>query len=171
MFSSRFIRLGSTVQVPRSGHRRFGPYSPTYGTSIVHCEPAPVILGLLRPRSKTPGTSANPAPRRSEPMSNEQVSPSEELLDNIDRGRFELYRSGELCGWLFYSHLKPNRYALQHTEVDASHQHQGVGAAMVRRVLDEIRSRQGTITPICPFVVDFLSRTTAYTDLIDRRHP
>lgn len=98
-------------------------------------------------------------------------SAPEELIDNVSAGRFELYRGEELCGWLYYTHLKPNRYVLQHTEVEPSHQHQGVAGAMVRRVLDVVRDRGGTITAICPFVVDYLSRTSAYTDLIDPRHP
>jgi hypothetical protein len=42
---------------------------------------------------------------------------------------------------------------------------------MVRRVLEEIRGRGGTVTAICPFVVDYLSRTAAYADLVDGRHP
>lgn len=105
-------------------------------------------------------------------MSSEQlVSVTEKLIDDMDQGRFELYRDGELVGWLYRSHLKPNRYALVHTEVALSHQHQGVAGAMVGRVLDEIRAREGTITVICPFVADYLSRTTAYADLIDARHP
>ena len=105
-------------------------------------------------------------------MSSEEQAPAaEDLMDNTSQGRFELYRDGELVGWLYCTHLKPNRYALQHTEVHSSHQHQGVAGAMVRRVLDEIRAREGTITAICPFVVDYLSRTTTYADLIDRRHP
>jgi predicted GNAT family acetyltransferase len=103
--------------------------------------------------------------------SGEQAPAAENLMDNTSQGRFEFYRDGELVGWLYYTHLKPNRYALQHTEVDPSHQHQGVAGAMVRRVLDEICARAGTITKICPFVVDYLSRTTTYADLIDPRHP
>jgi predicted GNAT family acetyltransferase len=105
-------------------------------------------------------------------MSSEEQAPTaEDLMDNTSQGRFELYRDGELVGWLYYTHLKPNRYALQHTEVDSSHQHQGVAGAMVRRVLDEVRTREGTITAIFPFVVDYLSRTTTHADLIDARHP
>ena len=103
--------------------------------------------------------------------SEERVSVGEELIDNIDQDRFELYRDGDLVGWLYYTHLKPNRYALRHTEVEPSHQHQGVASAMVRRILDETRAREATITAICPFVVDYLSRTTTYADLIDARHP
>ena len=101
----------------------------------------------------------------------EQVPVTEELIDNTGEGRFELYRDGAVVGRLYYTHLKPNRYALLHTEVESSHQHQGVAGAMVRRVLDEIRDREGTITAICPFVADYLSRTTTYADLIDARHP
>lgn len=100
-----------------------------------------------------------------------QAPVTEELIDNTDQGRFELRRGGDLVGWLRYTHLRPNRYALQHTEVEASHQHQGVAGAMVRRVLEEIRGRGGTVTAICPFVVDYLSQSAAYADLVDRRHP
>lgn len=101
----------------------------------------------------------------------EQVPETEQLTDNMDLGRFELRRNDDLVGWLYYTHLKPNRYALRHTEVEASHQRQGVAGAMVQRVLDEVRVREGTITAICPFVVDYLSRTTVYADLVDARHP
>ncbi|MEV0210634.1 GNAT family N-acetyltransferase [Streptomyces sp. NPDC050788] len=103
--------------------------------------------------------------------SEEQVPVAERLIDNIDRGRFELYRHHDLVGWLYYTRLKPNRYALRHTEVESSHHHQGVGGTLVGRVFDEIRSREGTVTAICPFVVDYLSRTTTYADLVDPRHP
>ena len=103
--------------------------------------------------------------------SDEKAPGTEGLIDNNSRGRFEFFREGELVGSLYYTHLKPNRYALQHTEVEPQHQHQGVGGAMVERVLEEIRTRQGTITAICPFVVDYLSKTTAYADLVDPRHP
>jgi predicted GNAT family acetyltransferase len=107
-----------------------------------------------------------------EPMSGEAQAPvTETLIDNIDLGRFEFCRDGDVVGWLHYAHLKPNRYALQHTEVEASHQHQGVAGAMARRVLDEIRTRGGTITVICPFVADYVSQSAAYADLVDGRHP
>jgi predicted GNAT family acetyltransferase len=109
---------------------------------------------------------------RGKAMSSEEHVPvTGQLIDNVDQGRFELCRDDDLVGWLYYTHLKPNRYALRHTEVETSHQHEGVGGALVRRVFDEIRVRGGTITAICPFVVDYLSRTTAYADVVDARHP
>jgi predicted GNAT family acetyltransferase len=105
-------------------------------------------------------------------MSTGQHEPTgDALVDNLDEGRFELHRDGALCGWLYYTHLKPNRYALQHTEVDPDHQHQGVAGVLVQLVLEEIRVRKGTVTAICPFVVDYLTRTDTYADLVDPRHP
>lgn len=95
----------------------------------------------------------------------------EELIDNATGGRFELHRAGVLVGWLYYTHLRPNRFALKHTEVAHDHQHQGVAGAMTRRVLEEIRNRAGTVTAICPFVADYLARTETFSDLIDPRHP
>jgi hypothetical protein len=46
-----------------------------------------------------------------------------------------------------------------------------VAGAMVRRAFDEIRTREATITIICPFVADHLTRTTAYSDLLDAQYP
>ncbi|GJF07824.1 GNAT family N-acetyltransferase [Pseudonocardia sp. D17] len=103
--------------------------------------------------------------------SEERAQVTEDLTDNTAESRFELRRDGELVGWLYYRHLRPDRYALLHTEVEPSHRRQGVAGATVRRVLDEIRARGGTVTAICSFVVDFLSRTTGYADLLDPRHP
>jgi predicted GNAT family acetyltransferase len=104
-------------------------------------------------------------------MPEEHRPVDEDLIDNTDQGRFELFRDDELVGWLYYTHLRPNRYALRHTEVEPSHQHQGVASAMIRQVLDQLRLRAGTVTAICPFVADYLSRTTAYVDLLDPGHP
>src|SRR3954447_25829246 len=111
-------------------------------------------------------------PWRGDPMSSEvQVPITEKPIDNSDHGRFELSRHGELVGCLFRAHVKPNRYALLHTEVGPSHQHQGVVGAMVRRVLDAIHSREGTITVMCPFVAEYFSRTITFADLIEARYP
>ena len=95
----------------------------------------------------------------------------ERLVDDADQGRFELYRGPTLVGWLYYSRLRPNRYALRHTEVDPHHRGSGVAGAMASRVLEEIRARAGTVTAICPFVAGFLAKSSAYDDLVDPRFP
>lgn len=96
---------------------------------------------------------------------------ADKLRDEVTDGRFELARNGQVMASMRYEHLRPNRYALLHTEVDQAHRGQGIGRILVEAVLDEIRSRQGTVTAICPFVADHLAGNERYGDLVDARHP
>lgn len=104
-------------------------------------------------------------------MSTHGEATSEELLDRADPTRFELWRNGCLVGELTYHHLHPNRYALVHTGVLPDHRGQGVGSALVRGALEEIRRRAGTVTAACSFVADFLDGNQEFTDVVDPRHP
>lgn len=103
-------------------------------------------------------------------MNDAQDSP-DGLRDEADGDRFELVRHGHVIAWMKYKHLKPNRYVLLHTEVDQAQRGHGTGQVLVEAVLDQIRSRQGTVTAICPFVADYLAGTEQYRDLIDPKHP
>jgi predicted GNAT family acetyltransferase len=96
---------------------------------------------------------------------------SDELRDEVDADRFELVRDGKVVAWMKYKHLKPNRYVLLHTEVDQAQRGHGVGRVVVEAVLDQVRSRQGTVTAICPYVADYLAGAQQYQDLIDPTHP
>lgn len=95
----------------------------------------------------------------------------DELRDGADSDRFELVRHGDTIAWMKYKRLKPNRYVLLHTEVDEAQRGHGTGQVFVEAVLDQIRSRQGTVTAICPFVADYLASAQQYRDLIDPKHP
>lgn len=103
-------------------------------------------------------------------MAGDPIS-AERLHDDHEGGRFELLRDGEVVGWMRYTRLHPNRYVLQHTEVAADHQREGVGSAMVRRVFDVVRDHGGTVTAICPFVAGYVARNPDVRSLLDPRHP
>ena len=96
---------------------------------------------------------------------------ADELRDEVDAGRFELVRDGQTVAWMKYKHLKPNRYVLLHTEVDQAQRGHGIGRIVVEAVLDEVRSRQGTVTAICPYVADYLAGSEQYKSLVDPSHP
>lgn len=93
------------------------------------------------------------------------------LQDVVSDSQFEFVREGEVVGWMRYRHSAPNRYFLLHTEVVRSHRGEGTGQAVIEAVLREIRSRQGKVTAICPFVVDYLTQSNMYRDLIDLGRP
>ena len=58
---------------------------------------------------------------------------------------------------------------IMHTEVDDAYEGQGVGSAMVRQMLDQIRADGGrNVTVLCPFVNAWLRRHPDYQDLTRR---
>lgn len=57
---------------------------------------------------------------------------------------------------------------LPHTEIDPSRQGQGLGAVLVRGVLDDVRRRGRTVVPACWYVREFIERHPDDADLLAR---
>lgn len=55
---------------------------------------------------------------------------------------------------------------LFHTEVDPRLRNRGLGAVLVRAVLDDLRARGDRVIPTCPFVAAFIRRNPEYEDLL-----
>ena len=53
-----------------------------------------------------------------------------------------------------------------HTEVPREAEGQGVGSALVRGALDDVRDAGGRVVPQCPFVAHFVEAHPAYADLV-----
>ena len=87
------------------------------------------------------------------------------VSDNSDEHRYEAFVDGELAGYIVY-HSRPGRITLVHTEVDTAFEGRGVGSRLVAGALDDIRSRDLKVVPICPFVRGYIARHPAYTDLV-----
>ncbi|PRW64299.1 GNAT family N-acetyltransferase [Actinopolyspora mortivallis] len=88
-----------------------------------------------------------------------------ELLDNIDRSRFELYGSGELLGFLDYR-LDGSALRLVHAETSPEQRGRGVGSELLRRVAEAVRQRGFAVLPYCPFVREWLRANPAHLDLV-----
>ncbi|MBQ1070335.1 GNAT family N-acetyltransferase [Micromonospora sp. D75] len=88
-----------------------------------------------------------------------------QVEDNPAKRRFEILVDDALAGFAAYT---PGDGVLvfTHTEVDDRFQGQGVGAALVRGALDEVRARGGRIVPSCPFVAAFVKRHPEFADLV-----
>ncbi|ADL45778.1 MULTISPECIES: GNAT family N-acetyltransferase [Micromonospora] len=85
--------------------------------------------------------------------------------ENTAKRRFEILVDDALAGFTAYT-LRGETLVFTHTEVDDQFQGQGVGAALVRGALDQVRARGGRIVPQCPFVASFIERHPEYADLV-----
>jgi predicted GNAT family acetyltransferase len=78
--------------------------------------------------------------------------------------------NGEVVGTLIYE-VEGSRVVLTHTIVEPSAREHGVGSALVREALDDLRREGKTATVMCPFVTDFITLNPEYADLVDHEHP
>ncbi|CUR59297.1 conserved hypothetical protein [metagenome] len=86
-----------------------------------------------------------------------------EVTDNPAQHRFEAHLDGELAGFAAYT-LSDTKIVFTHTEVYV--EGYGVGSALVRWALDDVRRRGSLrVVPLCPFVRAYLDKHPEYADL------
>jgi uncharacterized protein len=87
------------------------------------------------------------------------------VTDRPNELRYEIEVDGEVAGFLLYR-VEPGVLELVHTDVDPKWEGKGVGGALVKGALDDIRTRDLKIRPYCPFVRTYLRRHPEYEDLV-----
>ena len=87
------------------------------------------------------------------------------VRDNPERGRYEAHVGSVLAGYADY-HSQPGLVTVLHTEIDTAFEGRGVGSELVRRMLDDIRSKDASVLAVCPFVRTFLQRHPEYSDVV-----
>ncbi|HEV7172720.1 GNAT family N-acetyltransferase [Pedococcus sp.] len=87
------------------------------------------------------------------------------VTDHPERHRFEATVQGELAGFAVYR-LKGDTVAFVHTEVDPAFEGRGVGGALARAALDDVRRRGGRVVAQCPFIARWIQRHPDYQDLL-----
>jgi predicted GNAT family acetyltransferase len=88
------------------------------------------------------------------------------VRDNGDESRFEAYVDGELAGFSAYD-ISDGVVTLTHTEIDDAFEGQGVGSALVRQALDQVRANgELRVRPRCPFVRAWIEHHPDYQDLL-----
>lgn len=88
-----------------------------------------------------------------------------------DRRRYEATAGGtSLAGFIDYQETS-ELVVLTHTEVDASFEGRGIGSALARAALDDVRDRGLRALVICPFILDWLRRHHEYRDLLFNASP
>lgn len=87
-----------------------------------------------------------------------------------DHSRFEAHLDGELAGVVEYE-LAEGTVELTHTRVEDRFEGKGVGSALARGALDEIRAGgeplgQREVIATCTFIAGYVERHPEYADLL-----
>ncbi len=89
-----------------------------------------------------------------------------QVTRNDDAARYEAHIDGALAGFAQYQ-LTDDLIVFTHTEVDRAFEGQGVGSAIARAALDDVRaSAQRKVLPVCPFISGWIGKHRDYTDLV-----
>ena len=88
-----------------------------------------------------------------------------DVKDNSAQHRYEMAVDN---GMAFVTYeTAPDRVVLLHSEVPSTLSGRGVGSALARGVLDDIRRRGLRVVPRCEFMASFIERHAVYADLVD----
>lgn len=91
-----------------------------------------------------------------------------EVRDDTTEHRYEARLDGSLVGVLVYA-VEGDAVMLVHTEVDPEAEGRGVGSALARRALDDVRAAGRRAVPLCPFVRTWIGRHPEYAALVRSR--
>jgi predicted GNAT family acetyltransferase len=87
------------------------------------------------------------------------------VLDNPELTRYEARVDGETAGYILYR-PRDGLLTMVHAEVDSKWEGRGVGSALARGALDDVRARGLKLRPLCPFVASYIERHPEYEDLV-----
>src|SRR5262245_30650845 len=88
------------------------------------------------------------------------------VQDAPERHRYEVTVDGELAGFAVYEDRADGVRVFTHTEVDDAYEGRGVGSALARGALDDVRASGGRLVARCPFIAAFIRRHDEYADLV-----
>jgi predicted GNAT family acetyltransferase len=89
-----------------------------------------------------------------------------EVVHNEALRRYEAHVDGALAGFAEYQ-LTDELIVFTHTEVDPAYEGQGVGSAIARSALDDVRDAGARrVLPLCPFVSGWIARHPDYRPLV-----
>jgi hypothetical protein len=89
------------------------------------------------------------------------------VTNNEAEKRYEARVDGELAGSAYYD-AADDLIVFTHTEVDDAFEGQGVGSALARGALDDVRADgRRQVVARCPFVKGWIDRHPDYQDLLE----
>ncbi|WBQ01945.1 GNAT family N-acetyltransferase [Kribbella sp. CA-293567] len=93
------------------------------------------------------------------------------VTKNPDRQRYEaVVDEATVAGYVEYQETS-ELVVLTHTEVGATYEGRGIGSALARAALDDIRERRQKALVLCPFIFGWLRKHPEYQDLLFNAPP
>lgn len=87
------------------------------------------------------------------------------VRDVPESERYEVSVDGELAGFAAYRR-RGDEVVFVHTDVAEGYEGRGVGGALARAALDDVRGRGLRAVPMCPFIAAWIRRHPDYHDLV-----
>jgi len=91
---------------------------------------------------------------------------STEITNNTGQSRYEIRLDGRLAGFAEYR-LSGDKTVFTHTEIDSSFEGHGLGSALARGALDDVRGAGRRVVPLCPFIKRYIDRHPEYQDIVN----
>lgn len=88
-----------------------------------------------------------------------------EVHDVPAASHYEVTVGGQHAGLAAYRR-KGDVVVFTHTEIDAPFEGQGVGSALARAALDDVRARGWQVEPKCVFIRDWIDKHPDYRDVV-----
>lgn len=86
------------------------------------------------------------------------------LIDNADAKQYEFHVEGHIPKVEYIKTAE--KIFLTHTEVPTALEGKGIGSALVKAVLEDVKKQDLTLIPLCPFVAGYIKRHPEWKDLV-----
>jgi predicted GNAT family acetyltransferase len=93
-----------------------------------------------------------------------------QIINNASKNCYEGVTGDEVVGVVVYKRIR-GRVVIRHTVIEPESRGKGLGAQLVRAVLDDLRERGDKLTNYCGFVADFIADNPDYQSVVDAEHP
>lgn len=100
-----------------------------------------------------------------EPAPVDPTDESPQVRDNPARHRFEILLGDQVAGYLTYVE-RDGRLVFEHTVIADELEGRGLGSALARSVLDDMRAQGRRVEVECPFLIEWIRRHPEYGDLV-----
>jgi hypothetical protein len=93
-----------------------------------------------------------------------------QISNNDGKNCYEGVIEDQVVGVVVYKRIG-GRVVIRHTVIEPEFRGKGLGAQLVRMVLDDLRERGDKLTNYCGFVADFIADNPEYQSLVDAERP